>query len=388
MRLVAGSKPQPAPGREPFPGFGILRILQTGISSVTANVETAPTIKYYTSSCAAKWDAYVRRAAPGTFCHLTGWGSVIERTWGHRPYYLYAERDAAVVGVLPLFYVRSRLFDTVLVSTPNAVYGGAVADDWLTRQALIEAAKQLARQLQVDYLELRDCWETETAATDPELQRKDLYVTFEHPISTDEDAMMRSFPRDIRRMIRQGPKHGLRSEIGREELLNDFYEVYATSVRNLGTPVFPKKLFAEFLRQFPEASDVLLLRQGKRVAGAVMSFYFRDTVMPYYAGAYRDFYGAGVNNFMYWELMRQAAARGYRRFDFGRSKRGTGAYEFKRGWGMRERQLPYRYFLVRARQLPNLNPTNPKFELLIKVWQRLPVRVTKLIGPKIVSKLP
>ncbi len=362
--------------------------METVISSVTATAQTATTIKHYTSARAAEWDAYVRRAALGTFCHLTGWGSVIERTWGHRPYYLYAERDGAVVGVLPLFYVRSRLFDTVLVSTPNAVYGGAIADDWPTRQALTEAAKQLARQLHVDYLELRDCWETEAGVADPELQRKDLYVSFEYPISTDEDALMRSFPRDIRRMIRQGPKHGLISEIGGEELLDDFYEVYATSVRNLGTPVFPKKLFAEFLRQFPEASDILLLRQGRQVAGAVMSFYFRDTVMPYYAGAYRDFYGAGVNNFMYWELMRRAARRGYRRFDFGRSKRGTGAYEFKRGWGMQERLLPYRYFLVRARQLPNLNPTNPKFELLIKVWQRLPVRVTKLIGPKIVSKLP
>ncbi len=311
---------------------------------------------------------------------------VVERTWRHRSHCLYAERDHRVAGVLPLFHVASRMFGSMLVSTPNAVYGGVVADDDDVYAELIEAAKSLATELRVDYLELRDVHD-QTGAS-PDFHRQNLYVTFDHPISTDEDALMKSFPRDVRRMIRQGARHGLSAHFGGEELLEDFYDVYAASVRNLGTPVFPKKLFAGFLREFPGDSDILVVRRGKSVAGAVMSFYFRHAVMPYYGGAYPEFYRAGVNNFMYWELMRAAARRGSTRFDFGRSKLGTGSYEFKRGWGMNERALPYKFFLMRARELPNLNPLDPKFRPVIETWKRLPLGLTKLIGPLIVKYLP
>lgn len=348
---------------------------------------SAPTIKAYDATAAPAWDDYVRRAPQATFCHLSGWGRVIERVWRHTPHHLMAERDRQVTGVLPLFHVHSRLFGSMLVSSPNAVYGGVAADEDQSRRALIAAAKKLATELGVDYLELRDAW-AHGGEADAELHRKDLYFTFEHLITTDEDALMKSFPRDLRTMIRKGAKNGLTSEVGRTELLDDFYEVYATSVHHLGTPVFPKRLFADMLNEFADASDILLIRQGEKVAGGVLSFYYRDTVMPYYGGAYGEFYRTGVNNFMYWELMRHAARRGFTRFDFGRSKAGTGAYEFKRGWGMEPRPLPYQFYLVRAKEMPNLNPTNPKFELMIQVWKRLPLGVTKLLGPMIVKNLP
>lgn len=311
---------------------------------------------------------------------------VVESTWRHTPFSLMAERAGQVVGILPLFYTKSRLFGSTLVSSPNAVYGGAIADDLEVRAILIDTARALANNLDVDHLELRDAFEM--IKTSPDLHPQDLYVSFDHEISNDEEALMKSFPRDIRRMVRQGLKAGLGSSLGREEFLDEFYDVYATSVRNLGTPVFPKKLFAEYLREFPDSSDILLIRQGQQVAAAVLNFYFRDTVMPYYGGAYPEFYRTGVNNYMYWELMRRAAERGYKRFDFGRSKRGTGAYEFKRGWGMREQQLAYKFFLVRAKEMPNLNPLNPKFKLMIETWKRLPLPLTKVIGPMIVKHLP
>ena len=333
------------------------------------------------------WDAFVQKSAPATFCHLSGWGRVIERVWKHAPHHLLAETNGEISGVLPLVHVKSRLFGSMLVSSPNAVYGGVVTEDAEARQALIAKAKRLAEQLQVDYLEMRDTVETGTG-DDGDLHRKDLYFSFEHPISPDEEALMKSFPRDIRTMIRKGAKNGLTAQFGREELLDEFYDVYATSLRHLGTPVFPKRLFAEFLREFPNTSDILMIRQEGKVAGSVLSFYFRDTVMPYYAGAYAEFYRAGINNFMYWELMRSAAARGYSRFDFGRSKIGSGAYEFKRGWGMEAKALPYQFYLVRAQEMPNLNPTNPKFELMIKVWKQLPLGITKVVGPMIVKNLP
>lgn len=333
-----------------------------------------------------EWDAYVRCAAHGTVCHLPGWSRAVEKTWGHTPHHLSVMRAGRMVGLLPLFHVRSRLFGSMLVSIPNAVYGGALADDDGARRQLIEEAKAIARRRRVDYLELRDHVERGDS-DDPELLRKDLYVTFDCPLTADEPAMLASLPRDIRRMVRQGPKHGLMASRGGAELLDDFYDVYASSVRNLGTPVFPKRLFANLLAELPD-SDILLIRQADRVAGGVLSFYFRGAVMPYYGGAYQEFYRTGVNNFMYWELMRSAAARGCTRFDFGRSKIGTGAYQFKRGWGMTERALPYRFLLVGAGRMPDLSPLNAKYESLIRLWKSLPLPVTKLAGPVIARGLP
>ncbi|MEP7339238.1 MAG: FemAB family XrtA/PEP-CTERM system-associated protein [Acidobacteriota bacterium] len=355
-------------------------------------IDVLLTIKPYASTDSVRWDDFVERSLAATFCHLSGWQRVVERTWQYRQHSLYAERDGHIAGVLPLFHISGlwfgSIFGTMLLSTPNAVYGGVVAADIEARQALIASAQALAADLKVDYLELRDAGLSQYEIPAEKFHRRDLYFTFERPLVADEDALMKSLPRDVRRMIRQGVQHGLSAELGREELLDDFFEVYAASVHNLGTPVFPKKLFANFLREFPATSDILLIRQNRKVAGAVLSFYFRDVVMPYYGGAYREFHRAGVNNFMYWELMRQSAQRGYTRFDFGRSKIGTGAYEFKRGWRMTERPLPYQFFPVCADEVPNLNPTNPKFKLMIEVWKRLPLGLTKLIGPKIVRNFP
>lgn len=337
-----------------------------------------------------QWDAYVRNRPGASFSHLIAWKHVVNQTWGHRAYYLYAHRDDAIVGVLPLFHVVSRLVGSTLLSLPNAVYAGVAANDTRIATALVGEAKRLAVALQVRHLELRsDCQPGEhEQAADPELHGKDLYVAFDHPISEDDEGVLKSFPRDIRRMIRLGWKNGLTAEFGRHELLDDFFEAYADSVHRLGTPVFPKRLFAGCLQQFGDACDIMIVRKGSRVAGAVLSFYFRETVFPYYAGAYQRFQRDGVNNFMYWELMRRAARRGCRTFDFGRSKRGTGAYDFKRGWRMRERALPYRYFLVTGKTVPDLNPLNHRFDRLIRAWKRLPGSVAKALGPAIVRHLP
>ena len=344
-------------------------------------------IRPYSEAYAEAWDAYVRRAPGASFCHLSGWTRVVERTWGHRPHSLVAERGGSVVGVLPLALVRSRLFGSMLVSTPNAIYGGALADDAGVRRALVAEAKRLAARLEVDYLELRDPW-ADDGAVDPDLHGKELYVTFEHPLVADEAALLRGLPGKVRNMIRKGRKQGLRSELGGAELLDEFYDVFATNMRNLGTPVLSKRLFAELLREFPETCDILVVRHGPRVAGATMNLYFRDTALPHYGAAYREFHPSGVSNFMFWEVMRTAAARGCTRFDFGRSKLDSGSWAFKRTWKMTERPLPYKYFLVRARQLPNLNPLNPKFRLMIHAWKRLPVGVAKLRGPPSVRNIP
>jgi FemAB-related protein (PEP-CTERM system-associated) len=337
----------------------------------------------------ADWDEYVLRAAGATICHLSGWLDSVQRTWGRTPFRLVARRGPSIVGVLPLLHLRSWLFGSMLVSTPTAIYGGPLASDDVAREALMAEARRLANRLGVDYLEVRHPSPVAGLPGDDDgFHQQHLYVTFERPIAESPDALLASLPKKIRYQVRRGVDSGLQAKLGRDELLDDFYRVYATNMRNLGTPVYPRRLFAEFLRAFPTASDILVIRQGERLAGATLNFYFRDTVLPHYGCACADLHQTGVSAFMYWRLMQSAAVRGHRHFDFGRSKVGSGSWAFKRGWRMHERPLGYRYLLVRARQMPNLNPTNPRYGLAIRVWKRLPLAITNALGPVLVRNIP
>ena len=196
--------------------------------------------------------------------------------------------------------------------------------------------------------------------------------------------MMAAIPRKQRAMVRKGIKAGLESAVTRD--LTDFYPIYAESVRNLGTPVFAKRYFESLLRHFEDAADILMVRapSGEFIAG-VLSLYYKNEVLPYYGGSLFAARALKGNDFMYWELMRHAAARGITSFDFGRSKVGTGPYSFKKNWGFEPIPLPYQYLLMRGDDIPQVNPTNPKFALMISVWKRLPLPVANFLGP-LVSK--
>jgi len=286
-----------------------------------------------------------------------------------------------------MHHVVSPLLGSTLVSLPNAVYGGVAANDPAIGQALIDEAKRLATKLRVKHLELRHDVQASAGSDDPDLKGKELYVAFDCPISTNDESLMKTFPPDLRRMIRIGVKNELTTEFGREALLDEFYDAYAASVHRLGSPVFPKRLFAACLKSYGDECDIMMIRKDGRVAGTVLSFYFRDTVFPYYSGSYPEFNRAGINNFMYWELMRRACEQGYRTFDFGRSKRNTGSFDFKRNWGFEPQPLHYEYQLHRAKAVPDHNPLNPKYRLFINAWQKLPLPVANAIGPHIVKNL-
>jgi FemAB-related protein (PEP-CTERM system-associated) len=342
-----------------------------------------PEISIQDSSLLEKsWDEYVLRHPQATFFHLRGWQHVIAQTFPYQAFSCVAQRDGRISGVLPLFLVRNLPFGRSLVSTPFAVYGGVCADDTETGLALLCYAQNLARQMGVRYLELRH------QIPFGDIPIKDLYVTFRRDISGNPEENIAAIPRKQRRMIRQGEKHGLIAQVGGEEFLKGFYHIYAHSVRNLGTPVFPLKLFANLLREFGPACRILVVfREGQMVAG-VMTFFFRDQVMPYYSGALQDAFRYAVNDFMYWSLLCHGAEQGYRSFDFGRSKQGTGSYDFKRHWGFEPAPLTYQYCLVRQKTVPDQNPLNPQFSLAIRTWRHLPLWLTKALGPKIVRFFP
>jgi FemAB-related protein (PEP-CTERM system-associated) len=210
-------------------------------------------------------------------------------------------------------------------------------------------------------------------------------VTFRRPISPDADENMRAIPRKQRAMVRKGAKAGLRAQVHRD--VGRHYATYAESLRNLGTPVFARRYLAELQWAFGEDCEILSIEHGGRAVASCMSFYFRDEVLPYYGGGTREARALAGNDFMYWEVMERARQRGSRWFDFGRSKRGTGSYDFKRFWGFEPQQLYYEYYLVRAAAVPELSPTNPRYGRLIAAWQRLPLWLARLAGPPLAKYL-
>lgn len=343
-----------------------------------------PSIKDFSAARAEKWDEYVLRSKKASFFHLTGWKKVIEDTFGHRSVYLYAENNGDVCGILPMFYVNSWMFGRMLVSTAFAVYGGPIAERCEIETALVERAREIGIDRGVDYIELRIL-----GTHVRELPHTDLYVTFRQALHDDPEENFSAMPREARRLVRKARKAGLKAEVGRERI-DEFYEIYHKNVRRLGTPVFPKKLFRNLLNEFQDSCKILsVLYQGKVIA-AVLTFFFKDTVLPYYGGSVAE-YNNNVyapNNFMYWELMKYGIEHGYKWFDFGRSKVGTGAYHFKRHFGMKPEPLNYQYILIRKKDIPNLNPTNPSYRALIGMWKRLPLRVTRILGPCIVKYIP
>lgn len=333
----------------------------------------------------AKWDRYVRQTPGATFFHQLGWRWLVERVFGHRAHYLMARKGERITGVLPMFELKSRLFGHSLVSIPFAIGGGIAADDPETERFLLDKARGLADDRGVDYLELR----SERAVSD-ELVTKDLYVTFRADLAEGEEALLKRMDRKRRQMMTYvcKPEAGFEHRVAGIEELPLFYDLFCQSMRHHGTPVYPRLFLHEILDRHPADTNLFFVHhQGRPVAG-VLNLMWHDTIMPFYAGADRNLRPRGVDDYLYLSIMRWGRDHGFRTFDFGRSKRGTGAHAFKARWGMEEVPLAYQYHLVKARELPNVSPANPKYQALIKVWQKLPLPVTRLVGPRIIRSIP
>lgn len=328
----------------------------------------------------ARWDSFVEHCPEATFFHRSGWKAVLERAFGHRTHYLYAEKNGEIQGLLPLAQVKSLLFGNSLSSLPFCVYGGIIANNDEARTALRKAACELATQLNVDALELRN-----TQASGQGWPTKQLYATFRKEIDVDPEVNLKAIPRKQRAVVRKGIKAGLESELdlGWQRL----YRIYSESVRNLGTPVFSADYFKILREVFAEDCSVLMVtHQGQDIAG-VMSFYFKDQVLPYYGGSIAQARALKGNDFMYWELMRQSGEQGIRVFDYGRSKEGTGPYSFKKNWGFTPEPLSYEYFLVKSKEMPDINPLNPKYRFFVDSWKKLPLPVANFLGPMLSKSL-
>jgi FemAB-related protein (PEP-CTERM system-associated) len=327
------------------------------------------------------WDAFVRGAAEGTFFHLSGWRKVIESAFHHPTYYLVARRDGRVTGVLPLTHVKSLVFGNSLIATAFCVGGGVLAADAESEQCLLDRAAEIGRKKKVDCIELRS---TGRAAAGW-VERGGLYASFRRPIDPNPDVNMKAIPRKQRAVVRKALSLGLTCE--EDSSADRLHDVYARSVSRLGTPVFPKRYFEALKQVFGDACDIVTVSHNGTPHASVMNFYFRDEVLPYYGGGTVEARALAANDLMYWEVMRRAAERGFRVFDFGRSKIGTGSYDFKRNWGFEPEPITYRFLPLGSSKLPDNNPLSPKFRLFVSAWQKLPLFATKMIGPLIVRSI-
>jgi FemAB-related protein (PEP-CTERM system-associated) len=340
-------------------------------------------VRPFCDEIAGEWDRFVCEQPQGTFFHSVGWKRVLEKTFGYRSQYFCAERNGKITGVAPLFSIKNWIVGRCLHSVPLAVYGGICARDRESEQALLQHLKQLAVSEKVDYLELH----TRSEELFPDFHRNSLYVTFTGPLSPDPDATLRKLPRDTRYMIRKGQKAGLRAQYGPQQI-DTFYGLFVQSMKRHGTPVYPRALFENLLQEFGERVDLMVVYDGAKPISGVLSFRFRETILPYYAGAGPEAPRLAANNFMYWEIMRKAAEQGFTCFDFGRSKKGTGSYAFKTQWNMVEEPLGYQVYLVKRKSAPNFSPLNPKFDLAARIWQKLPASLTTHLGPRVVRWFP
>jgi FemAB-related protein (PEP-CTERM system-associated) len=342
-----------------------------------------PRVNAFDPAVEGRWNEYVLKHPQASFFHLTGWKRVVEKTFGHKARYFYCERDGEITGIAPIFECSNWLVGRCLISIPLAAYGGIVASDATSEQALLAHTTQMAQAAGVEYLELRHRY----GGLIDGFHANNLYVTFTAPLVADSAANLKRLPKDTRYMIRKAEKGGLCARQGMEQM-DLFYDLFAQSMHRLGTPVFPQALFRNIVDEFPEQTQLMLVYSGENALTGVLSFFFRDTILPYYAGATPDATRLAANNFMYWQLMEWAGNQGFRTFDFGRSKKGTGAFAFKSQWNMNMEQLEYQVLLVKRKTVPNFSPVNPKFDMAIRVWRNLPLPVTKWLGPSAVRLFP
>lgn len=328
----------------------------------------------------ADWEHFVAQSGDDAGYHAWGWQQVFEKAFGHKPVYLIARRGETVAGVLPLVEIRSRLFGNTLTSLPFLNYGGVIADAPDAADALAAEAKAAAEARRCDHVEMRH-----VGAQFPGLPSKCHKVSMRLALKPN---MWESLDRKVRNQIRKAEKSNLVVERGGEELLGDFYKVFARNMRDLGTPVYSRRLFEEVLRTFPHRSLLHVVRLNGEAVAAGFTYRTDTMVQLPWASSIREFNPLCANVLLYWDAIQFAQSSGAGTFDMGRSTPNEGTFKFKAQWGAAPVPLHWEYHLLTQAEMPNVSPANPKFQLAIALWQKLPVSLTLRVGPMIVRAIP
>jgi len=326
-----------------------------------------------------EWNAFVAR---GTSCgyHDWGWRTVIERTFGHECLYLMARRVGRLEGVLPLVEIKSRLFGHSMTSMPFLNYGGVVADSETAARALVETAEQIARERRCEHVELRH-----TSRRFADLPCKQHKVTMRLDL---KPGMWERLDRKVRNQVRKAEKSQLTVDRGGAALVSDFYSVFAQNMRDLGTPVYARRLFEEVLATFPDRTRIHVVRLNGRAIAAGLTYRTGPMVEVPWASSLREHNGLCPNHLLYWSVIESTLAEGGEILDFGRSTPGEGTYKFKEQWGAVPLPLHWEYCLLRGGVLPDQSPKNPRFRMAIDTWKRCPLWLANSLGPHIVRWIP
>jgi len=352
-------------------------------TSLVSTRSTSAAVEVTTEVSPALWNDYVDRAPEATVYHLWCWREVFEQLFGHTCHYLAALRGGAVVGVLPLVEFRSRLFGRFAVSLPFVNYGGVIADDEDAVRGLVDHATRLANRQRLSHVEFRH-----VDRKCPEWPHRQHKVAMRLALPPTSGVLWDTIDRKARNQVRKAQKSGLVALEGHDELLEGFYGVFAENMRDLGTPVYPRRLFETVARILPKHVRVHQVRCGAEVVAGAVTIEWRSTVEVPWASSLHRHRDKSPNNLLYWSLLEGAVGRGVTTFDFGRSTPGEGTYHFKRQWGAVASPFHWEYWLADGRVLPDHSPKNPKFRAAIAVWQRLPLWLANRVGPAIVGDIP
>ena len=330
-------------------------------------------IQNFEPAMASAWDDFVSKDSESTIFHRAAWHDIIAQSCSLKPHFLSASKKGQIVGVLPLVYASSPIFGKNLISTPFCMRGGPMGSED-AKAALIERALEISRKLKVNTLEVRAPIEIENG-----VEVNDRHVYFTKAISSDDDENLKAIPRKQRAMVRKGIKAGLESR--QENDLDNFFRVYSSSVRNHGTPIFSRNYFELLKSSLGKDCEITTVFKNDEAISSVMSFRFRNTIMPYYGGGLPEARANKAFDFMYWEVMRRAAAEGFEIFDYGRSKIGSGSYSFKKNWGFEPEEMRYTFSLIKNDEIPNRNPASEKYQIAVSAWKKLPLPVANRLGP-------
>jgi serine/alanine adding enzyme len=329
-------------------------------------------------------DSFLQGSDAASAYHDYRWIGVVEKSFGHDGYYLVCQDpDGSIAGTLPLVHMKSRLFGNFMVSMPYFNYGGVCADRPAARDVLIDEAVRTARGLGVSHIEFRQ--EIPLGNGFPVKTRK---VSMRLRLPGSGADLWKSFPSKLRSQIRKPQKEGMTVRISRHDELENFYRVFSINMRDLGTPVYPKRFFRNILDHFPENSWICTVSAGTTPVASGFLVGFKEKMEIPWASSIREYNRFGPNMLLYWNCLEFACDKGFRVFDFGRSTEGESTYRFKEQWGAAPSPMYWHYWLADGGALPEINPDNPRYRFAIQVWKRIPVPLTRLIGPRLVRNIP
>jgi len=331
------------------------------------------------------WDAYVNQHINASIYHLSLWRHIIKQQFGHDSDYLMATQEGSktIVGVLPLVYLKSRLFGNFMVSMPYFNYGGVLADNELVEISLLDKARELGESKNVAHIEHR-----ELKSRQGDWPCRDEKVLMQLGLPDSTGFLWKAIGAKRRAQIKRPDREGVSIRSGGLECLGDFYAVFSRNMRDLGTPVYAKQWFEAILRLLSNQASIIVVMINNQPAAAAFLVGYKHRLEIPWGSSLREYNRIGVNMRLYWEVLKYAIDNKYSVFDFGRSTIDESTYKFKKQWGAEPVQCFWNYQLIGYEDMPQLNPSNAKYAMAIKCWKKLPMAVANRLGPHIVKNLP